>query len=557
MRIIGFLLALAVSASAQSREEVLAALRKASDFYRNKVSKEGGYHFSYAEDLSYGRSEHADGLNMIENQREGTPIAGMTFLEAWDMTRDRFYLDAARAAANALVKGQHCSGGWDYVTEFDPARRKRHPYRADDNCAAVNRPGGVDTWSQPYTNLDDNTTQGCLRLLMRVDRALDFKDAAIHEAALYALNKLIEVQYPNGAWPQRFYQPQDMSKFPVKKASYPDSWPRQWPGTNYQQHYTFNDNTISDMIDMFFEAARIYNEPRYRAAAQKGGDFILLAQMPGPQPAWAQQYDVDMHPVWARQFEPASVTGGESQGIMKTLMLVYQETGNRKYLEPVPRALEYLKRSVLPPVDRFVEARSRIPKGAPVLARFYELKTNRPLYIVKGTRVNVAGRPAINIDGYQAGYDDQSVITHYAVLTSGAELAPIEREYARLAAADPKTIARPDKLHGLSPWSDFGSGQPSGRGRRRAGDAKSVIASMDARGAWLEEGSIGKADRVVSMFAAKDMVVKIGGQVVPLKENQTLEVFQGTAPPRERIIRTGTFARNVEVLLEYLRQAPR
>ena len=51
---------------------------------------------------------------------------------------------------------------------------------------------------------------------------------------------------------------------------------------------------------------------------------------------------------------------------------------------------------------------------------------------------------------------------------------------------------------------------------------------MDERGAWLEEGSIGKSDRVVSLFAAKDMVVKIGQQVLPLKENQTLEVFGGS-----------------------------
>ena len=31
-------------------------------------------------------------------------------------------------------------------------------------------------------------------------------------------------------------------------------------------------------------------------------------QMPDPQPGWAQQYDYDMRPMWARKFEPAAIT---------------------------------------------------------------------------------------------------------------------------------------------------------------------------------------------------------------------------------------------------------
>ncbi|MEO7653495.1 MAG: pectate lyase, partial [Bryobacteraceae bacterium] len=482
-------------------------------------------------------------------QREATPAVGMALLEAWDATGDRYYLQAAQAAAMALVKGQHCSGGWDYTIEFDPAKRKRYPYRVDDNCAAVHRQTGATEWTQPYTNLDDNVTQACLRLMMRVDRELEFQDAKIHEAAQFALNKLIEAQYPNGAWAQRFHAPPDASKFPVKKASYPESWPRQWPGANYQLHYTFNDNSISDMIDMFLEAARTYKEPRYSAAAEKGGDFILLAQMPEPQPAWAQQYDVDMHPAWARIFEPPSVTGGESQGIMKTLLVLYQETGKKKYLDAVPPALEYLQRSALPPVDHVVEARKRMPESTPVMARFYELKTNKPLYITKGTRVNVQGKSATLIDGYQLSYSDESVITHYSVLTSGERLAQIAAEYKRLSAADAKTIRRPEKLHGLSPWNDGYGGK---RRKASATQLREMMSSIDSRGAWLETGSIGKPDRVVMVYAAKDMVVKVGDQVLPLKENQTVEVFQGKDRPRERIIRSETFAKNVEALSAYV-----
>ena len=546
------LIALASIASAQeapSRADVLQALRKATGFYVDQVATHGGYHFTYTADLTYGRSEHKEGPHTVEVQREGTPVVGMAYLEAYSATGDRYYLEAARKTALALVSGQHWSGGWDSFIEFDPIERRKYPYRSD---GPARDPGSYP--GNPVTSLDDNMSQAVMRFLARVDKALDFKDAAIHEASRYAFDSLIKAQYPNGAWPQRFNRYPDPAKHPVKQASYPESWNRKWPGSNYQSHYTFNDNSISDMIDAFLEAARIYNEPRYLAAAEKGGSFILLAQMPDPQPAWAQQYDGNMQPAWARIFEPPSVTGGESLGIMRTLMVLYRETGNRKYLEPLPRALAYLKRSALPPVANPSEIRRRASGGRPqatVLARFYELQTNRPLYISKGTRVSVKNGSSSLLDGYEITYDDTSVITHYGVLVSGEELPVIEAEYQALLKADPATVRRPADLTGLSPWSE---------GRRSTPPAatlvprvKAALASLDARGAWTEEGTIGKSDRIVQVFAGREMVLQVGKQMIPVKENDMIQLFQGAEPPPHRVIKSQTFARNVDLLCDYLR----
>lgn len=526
-------------------------MRKAADFYRQKVSTEGGYHYFYTADLSYGRSESAEGPTQVEVQREATPAVAFAYLDAYDATGDRAFLDHARAAAHALVRGQLCTGGWDYLIEFDPQKRKQYEYRSDDNCGADKH--GV-------TNLDDNVTQAAVRVLMRVDKALNFSDSSVHEAARFALDKLMAAQYPVGAWPQRFKKLPDFSKFPVKRASYPDSWSRTWPGPDYQSHYTFNDNTIADAIDMMLEAARIYNEPRYRASAEKGGEFILRAQMPDPQPAWAQQYDAEMHPAWARVFEPPAVTGGESQGVMRILMTLYRETGNRKYLEPIPRALEYLKRSEVP--RGTAEIFQRMPPG-PIVARFYELKTNRPLYITKGTRINAAGLGSKILDGYEISYSPDSVITHYNVLTSGRDLASIEEDYRKLAPADPKTVRRPDRLHGLSPWSE--RPRPKSDPAALAAEVKRLIESMDERGAWTKMGTIGKADRVMLTYAARPMVLRLGHgqptgasggnktmQIIDLKENDTVEVFAGPQPPVEKMISSADFARNLSRLGEYV-----
>ena len=81
------------------RARASTSLRKAVEFYRTKVATEGGYHFAYAEDLSYGRSEMSEGPTRVEIQREGTPLVGMAYLEAYAATADTYYLEAARDVA--------------------------------------------------------------------------------------------------------------------------------------------------------------------------------------------------------------------------------------------------------------------------------------------------------------------------------------------------------------------------------------------------------------------------------------------------------------------------
>jgi hypothetical protein len=450
------------------REQAAAALKKATEFFRREVSTEGGYLWRYSEDLSRREGEGKATATQIWVQPPGTPSVGMAFLTAFEATGDKYYLDAARDAADSLVRGQLRSGGWYYSVDFDLANHKKLAYRD----------GGGGSKARNTTTLDDNTTQSALRLLMRVDRALEFKDANIHEAAEYALDAILKAQYPNGAWTQVFIEGPDPATFPTKKASYPDGWSRTWPGGDYWFQYTFNDNALADVIDTLFEASRVYDDPRYRTAGERGGDFILLAQLPEPQPAWAQQYDFDMHPSWARKFEPPSVTGGESQGVMRVLMQIYRETGEKKYLEPIPRAIAYLRRSAL-------------PDGR--LARFYELKTNKPLYFTKD---------------YQLTYDDSDMPTHYGFKV-GHSLDAIEREYERLKATDPsklrpQTPAKPERPQ-LTP--------------ALKAQVRSVIAALDDRGRWVEPGRLR---------------------------------HHGPDDSTERIIDCQTFIKNVETLSRYL-----
>jgi hypothetical protein len=298
----------------------------------------------------------------------------------------------------------------------------------------------------------------------------------------------MRAQYPNGAWPQGYEEFPDPERFPVKPASRPESWSRTWPGSQgYWRYYTLNDRSLADLIDLMFEAERVYQKDgedreglaeRCRAAGVRAGDFILLAQLPEPQPAWAQQYDFEMHPAWARKFEPPAVTGGESQGILEVLLRLYRRTADRRYLEPVPRALAYFERS-------------RLPDGR--LARFYELGSNRPLYLTRD---------------YRVVYEDTDLPTHYSFKVSDGTLS-IAREYERLRQLDPAQV-RPERS------------APFALTPALRGNVETILAAQDDQGRWTEASGLR---------------------------------YHGEADAKTRIVSTATFCRNVEILGRYLEAA--
>ncbi|MBI4556616.1 MAG: hypothetical protein HY706_03465 [Candidatus Hydrogenedentes bacterium] len=452
----------AYAEEALTEADAHTALERAVTFFRTQVSASGSYLWRYSTDLTKREGEGKASATTGWVQPPGTPTVGHAYLRAYESTGERYLLEAAIETGHALVMGQLKSGGWDYRIEFDADARRKCSYRK----------GPESAHGSNVTTLDDNTTQEAVRFLMRLDEALDFKNSDIHECVTYALAELLKAQYPNGAWPQRFEAPPDPAKFPVKPASYPQSWSRVYPRVDYRNYYTFNDGTIGDMIDIMLDAWECYSDAKYREAAVKGGDFIVLAQMPDPQPGWAQQYDQDMHPAWARKFEPPAVTGGESQSVLRTLIALAQRANEPRFLEPVPRALAYFRKSLL-------------PDGR--LARFYELQTNKPLFFTKD---------------YQLTYDGSDVPTHYS-FHSTSRLDELQAMYE--AAKSGKPTVAPLKRNGL------------GEGAVEAA-AKSAINALDARGAWL-------SDLPLKTFEAEEPGIKTIDSAVFVKNVDALSAY--------------------------------
>lgn len=426
-----------------SIEDARKALERAVGFFADNAAKHGGYVYQYSADLKLSEGEETTGPDTVWVQPPGTPEVGMAMLEIYEKTGMDKAFEAAQKAAICLVNGQLYSGAWSDKIEFG-AERKKMAYRVD---------GPLKAKAFNVSTFDDDKTQSAVRFLLKFDHATKGGNQEIHNALQFALKSIMAAQFPNGGFAQGFSEPADKSKPADLQASYPETWPRIWTGGKYWFYYTFNDGNIDNLIDMFFLAYRITGEEKYKTAAIKAGDFILNAQMPEQQPAWAQQYDFEMKPVWARKFEPPAISGGESQRILDTLIDLYLETGDKKFLEPIPKAMAWLE-SV------------KLNDGR--LARFYELKTNKPLYFTKK---------------YELTYDDTDVPTHYAFKV-GNKLDRIRARYEKvLKLDDARRLKELENKH-----------RPRNRKSPAEIQVAEIISKLDDRGAWLEPGRLKKQD---------------------------------------------------------------
>src|SRR5262245_23742644 len=66
-----------------------AGLRKAFEFFRDKVSTEGGYLWRYSADLARREGEAKASATQVWVQPPGTPSVGQVWLDAFHATGDR------------------------------------------------------------------------------------------------------------------------------------------------------------------------------------------------------------------------------------------------------------------------------------------------------------------------------------------------------------------------------------------------------------------------------------------------------------------------------------
>jgi len=472
----GLLSALAVGLYADEMPDpaqVAAAMRKANDFYITQLASRGGYASAWETDLSLAFAEGRESRSVLSIQPPGTSTVGMAMLKAWQATGDAAFLEGAKGAAKALLDCQLESGGWPADFDFEGSDPEKWWLRQEVDAGVVER--GKQSNS---STLDDNKTQSALLFLLELSHDPAARgDSSLGAAVAYAFDRLLAAQTRIGSWPQQFSGPAPADGI-VKKAMIPAEWPREFPKEKYADFHTLNDGNLQKIVELMLRAHALTGEPRYLDAVKRCGDFLLLAQFEGDQPAWAQQYNQEMVPVWARKFEPPAVSSTESLGACLTLFEIWLATGDEKYRATLPTALDWLEKAKL--------ANGR-------WSRFYEFGTNKPLYCIAET--------------YQLTYDDSNLPSHYGFQPEyGGD--KIDRLREDLAESRETTLASRQRPDSAERWMKAA--------RNLRGKVKTALETSNEAGVWINDDKI-DAGLFVKHFNAM---------------NAYLEAMNHAAPPR-------------------------
>lgn len=385
------------------KKQAEASLIKGTAFFYT-INSHGGYVYNVTPDLSMRWGEGPKDEHTIEVQPPGTPAVGQSFLRAYLATGDTKSLKYATEAVYALIKGQNKYGGWEHTINFKNLSHKK-------------------------VSFDDNQSQSAISFLMAMDQ--ETKDSTISIATKKALKMMMTTQLDNGGWPHMYPEQGD-----------------------YHDYATFNDRGINDCIRVMLEAYQYYsNDEVIKKSLNKAARFLMMSQLPPPQPGWAQQYNEYLQPAWARSFEPPSVCPKVTLDNINTLIDLFLILGNENLLDPIPDALRWMR-----------EIRMENGKWA----RFVELGTNKALYYDR-SRIRVNKLEDIHLER-RTGYAYESILE--------AKLEKSSNRYEKAVKLGNKKLWK-DEHHVLN------KEQIINRLNALSNDVDKILKAQESSGAWI------------------------------------------------------------------------
>lgn len=305
--------------------------------------------------------------NFVSAQKaeNATTAARINWSESLKQKPEWYASDEAVRIADNLLLYQRDTGGWPKNIEM--ARTLTETERA----AILKEKQETDS------NIDNGATYTQLVYLARVytARKLERHKGAFEKGVDY----LLKAQYPNGGWPQYY--------------------PRL---TGYYKHITFNDNAMINVMRLLRDIAQkksnyLFVDETRRSlaerAVEKGVELILRTQIlvEGRRTVWDAQYDeVTLKPAAARRFEPAALVSRESASIVRFLIDIKRPS--QQVIEAVECAVAWFEKTKLTGIrwverpdpskpEGFERVVIKDPGAGPLWARFYEIGTNRPIFV--------------------------------------------------------------------------------------------------------------------------------------------------------------------------------
>ncbi|MFL1011648.1 pectate lyase [Flavisericum labens] len=498
-----------------SKEKVLETMYKATEFMVEEVSYNGGYVWYYMPDLSRQWGEMEAYKTMVWLQHPGTISMGHVFLDAYRATSDDYYYSAAEKAARAIIWGQSHEGGWNYMIDFAGDRSLKKWYNT------IGKNGWrLEEFQHYYGNstFDDDVTTDAARFLLRM--YLEKMDPTYKPALDKAIQFILNSQYPNGGWPQRYPLRNDF-----EKQGFPD----------YTSFYTFNDDVIWENISFLKQCYLVLGEERFLDPIYRGMEFYKISQ--DSCGAWGQQVNMQMKAASARTYEPAAFLPSATCENALLLIKFYKLTGNKNFLEGIPKAIKWLEDNELP--EEKQEGRRTHPT-------FVDAETHKPIYVHrKGSNVKF-GR-------YYVDDNDKNLLAHYYG-KAYVRLEELKSEYKKVLTLSKEEVVKdspftpksfnydetPQKYYDLNRHA-FNFGVDESR-------VEEVINEIDDKSRWLTNRAY-----------ISNPYIGDGIKSEPTIEYATTRVGDetDTSPypntTNQEYISTGTYIRNMKLLINYIK----
>ncbi|WP_160687499.1 pectate lyase [Clostridium sp. C2-6-12] len=251
----------------------------------------------------------------------------------------------ATASIEDILKNQQPDGGW----------KKNY---------------AVTTGEWAASTIDNNATYTEIRKLAA--EYTKTKDKKYSDAVVKGINFLLNMQYSNGGWPQVY-----------------------GAKGNYHAHITYNDDAMINVMILLDDVSNGKGDLAFmdqsiadncKKAVDKGVECILSSQYKnssGKLTVWAQQCNENsLQPDSARAYELPSLCAKESSNIVKFLKTRPSDARIEASIKAAEKWFESVKLTGIEVVktggDVIVKNN---PIAAPLWARFYDLETNKPIFV--------------------------------------------------------------------------------------------------------------------------------------------------------------------------------
>ena len=248
--------------AAPDRTAILATMKRATTFMVEKIAYKGGYVWAYLPDMSRRWGEMEARPTMIWIQPPGTPTMGHLYLDAYYATKDDYYYRAASQVADALIAGQHPSGGWNYIVDFAGEQSLKEWYDTVGRNA-----WRLEEFQHYYGNatFDDAGTAESSKLLLRL--YMEKREPRFRAALDKAIAFVVDSQQPIGTWPQRF---------PKAPAASLHGLP------DYTGYPTFNDDVAAENMEFLVMCYQALGEARLIDPIIRGMNAFITTQVGPP-----------------------------------------------------------------------------------------------------------------------------------------------------------------------------------------------------------------------------------------------------------------------------------